>query len=59
MKTIEFSHLEKEMANFDFKELAAKTSESKSNIEKAASVADIKNEICNVWSKIRKYVILA
>jgi len=59
MKTIEFSATEKEMANFDFAALAAKSTTAKANIAKAVSVDDVTTEICKVWSSIRKYVILA
>jgi hypothetical protein len=59
MKTIEFSPLEKEMANFNFDELKAGNATAKANIAKAQDIGDIKTEICNVWSKIRKYVIWA
>ena len=56
MNKIEYSAIEKEMANFDFSEFQNKTEKAKANIAAAASVADVKSEICNVWSKIGKYV---
>ncbi len=59
MKNVEFSAIEKEMANFNFAELTTSTTASKANIVAAKNVADIKTEICNVWSRIRKYVVLA
>ncbi len=59
MKTIEFSALEKEMMNFNFDELKASNANAKANIAKAKDIGDVTTEICNVWSKIRKYVILA
>lgn len=59
MNKIELSPLEKEMANFNFDELYTHTQKAKANIAKAESVADIKDQICQVWSKIRKFVVLA
>jgi hypothetical protein len=59
MKTIEFSATEKEMANFNFDALTAQSENAKTNIAKAANVTDVTSEICNVWSSVRKYVILA
>ena len=59
MKTIKFSPIEKEMASFNFDELTAKSETAKANIASAASIGDIKTEICNVWSSIGKYVKLA
>lgn len=59
MKTIAFSPLEKEMANFNFEEFKAETTAAKAAIAKAQDIADVKTQICSVWSKIRKYVIWA
>jgi len=59
MKNVELSAIEKEMANFDFSELQTHTEKAKANIVAAKSVADVKTEICNVWSKIGKYVKMA
>lgn len=59
MKNLEFSSLEKEMASFNFDEFKTSTVATKANIAKAVSPADVKAEICSVWSKIRKYVIWA
>jgi hypothetical protein len=50
MKKVESSTIEKEMANFKFDELNAHVDKAKTNIEKAVSPADIKAEICKVWS---------
>jgi hypothetical protein len=59
MKTIEFSAIEKEMANFNFSELNTHKEAAKANIASAQSVGDVTTGICSVWSKVRKYVILA
>lgn len=59
MKKIEFSAIENEMANFNFNQLQADHSAAKDNLKLAASAADISSEICKVWSKIRRFVILA
>jgi hypothetical protein len=59
MSNIQLSAIEKEMANFNFDELNAHKESAKANIKTAASIADVKTEICQVWSKIRKYVVLA
>lgn len=59
MNKIELSAVEKEMANFNFDELYAHTQKAKANISSAKSVADVKDHICQVWSKIRKFVVLA
>lgn len=60
MKNIEFSALEKEAANFDFKTfLEADASVARNNIAAAESVADVKEQICKVWRKIRKFVKMA
>lgn len=56
MKKIEFSAIEKEMANFNFDELQNHSEKAKANIAAAASVADVKTQICSVWSRIGKYV---
>ncbi len=60
MKNVEFSALEKEAANFDFKafqEAEAFTAQKK--IAAAESVSDVKEQICKVWRKIRKFVKMA
>jgi hypothetical protein len=59
MNKTEFSAIEKEMANFNFDDLHAHTVTAKANIATAASAADVKSQICNIWSKIGKYVKLA
>jgi hypothetical protein len=59
MEKIELSAIEKEMANFNFDELNAHKDRAKAAIAKAASAADVKSEICQVWQKIRKFVVLA
>lgn len=60
MNKIEFSAIEKEMVNFDFNELDTHTQKAKAMFTStSASATDIKSQICNVWSKIGKYVRLA
>ncbi len=59
MKKVEMSAMEKEMANFDFGTLQAHAEKAQSNIAAAKSAADVKSEICSVWSKIGKYVKMA
>lgn len=59
MNKIELSAIEKEMASFDFAALQAEVEGARKGIASAASATDIKEKICGVWSKIRKYVKLA
>lgn len=59
MKTVEFSAIEKEMAGFNFDELHTHREAASANIMSAQSVGDVTTEICGVWKKIRKFVILA
>jgi len=59
MNKIELTAIEKEMANFNFDELTSHTQKAKEGIAKAESVADIKDQICQVWNKIRKFIVLA
>ena len=51
--------METEMSNFDFDSLSTQAATAKANIAGATSAGDIKTEICNIWSKIGKYVKLA
>ncbi len=53
------SAIENEMVNFDFDSLHAHASTAKAGIATAASAADVKTQICAIWSKIGKYVKLA
>lgn len=57
--SVQLSAIENEMQKFDFKNLAAQTETAKVSIANAQTVGDIKAEICNIWSKIGKYVKLA
>jgi len=50
--------IEKEMLNFNFEEFQVQTLNAQKSIASAKSATDVISEICNVWSKIRKYVIL-
>ncbi len=59
MSFIGLSSIEKEMANFNFEQLATQVKASQNNFTSAKSATDIKSEICSVWSKIGKYVKLA
>lgn len=57
MSKIEYSAIEKEMANFNFDELETHTEKARAMmLSKAASATDVKTQICNVWGKIKKYV---
>ena len=58
MKTIQFSAVEKEMANFNFDELNSLTGTAKANIAEAANASDIIAEICKIWKIVRKFVVL-
>ena len=51
--------LENEMLNFDFAAFKEHANTAKSAIATTESVADIKAQICSVWSKIGKFVKLA
>lgn len=53
------SSIENEMLNFDFEALKAHTATAKTAIATTESVADIKTQICSIWSKIGKFVKLA
>jgi hypothetical protein len=59
MANMKLSDTENSLSNFDFDGLAAQNETAKANIAAAASVDDIKTEICNIWSKVRPYVIWA
>ena len=56
MEKIQFSAIEKEMANFNFAELQNHTDNARKSFAAASTAADVKSNICSVWSKIRKYV---
>lgn len=59
MKNLEMNAIEKEMANFNFDSIKTDSQMAITNIAKAETASDVKNEICNVWSKIGKYVKMA
>jgi len=59
MSTQQLSDAEKQRAIDEFPGVASSAKTASANIAAATSVADIKTEICTIWSKIRKYVILA
>jgi hypothetical protein len=52
MSTYKLSDVEKEMANYNFDALNASAQTAKANIAKAQTAADLKSEVCKVWSKI-------
>ena len=56
MEKIQLSALEKEMANFNFDELATHSENAKEIIANAQTASDVKSQICLVWSKISKFV---
>ncbi len=59
MNKIEMSAAELEMANFDIASLQQDVETAKLGIATTESVDDIKQRICVVWSKIRKFVKMA
>jgi hypothetical protein len=59
MANMQFSDVEKSLSNFDFDGLAAQNETAKAAIAGAGSADDVKTEICNIWSKVRSYVIWA
>jgi hypothetical protein len=56
MKSIEFTSTEREMMKFDFNKLAAKSEAAKAKIAKAATAADVKSAICDVWNSVSSAV---
>ncbi|MBS1687752.1 MAG: hypothetical protein JSS96_03445 [Bacteroidetes bacterium] len=59
MKNIEFSTIEKEMASFDFEQIKTEMQTSKNVlVSPNATTADIKEKICTIWGKIRRFIIL-
>lgn len=52
---LEMTQAEKDLAGFDFQSLNMQVETAKANIARAETVADIKAEICNVWSKVKPY----
>lgn len=54
-----FSEIENEMINFDFKALENQKTHAVSMISaKDVSAGDIKNQICDIWKKIGKFIKL-
>lgn len=56
MQNLAFSAVENQMLNFDFNALNEEAQAAQARIAAAASVADIKTEICAIWSKIKPFV---
>jgi hypothetical protein len=59
MKNSGLSPIEMDMPNFNFEELQDHSTTARLNIASAKSADDVKTQICNIWSKIGKYVKLA
>jgi len=59
MNKNEMNALEKEIVSFDFAALEAEVNSAQMGFATAASAADVKDKICSVWSKIRKFVKMA
>jgi hypothetical protein len=57
MSNFQLTDLEKEMTSFDFNQLNSDVQAAKAKIAKTETAADIKAQICSIWSKIRKYVV--
>jgi hypothetical protein len=53
-----FSAIENQMVDFDFSALQARAQAVNTSLATAASVGDIKTQICSVWSKISQFVKL-
>ena len=51
------SDTEKQLATYDYEALGAQADAAKAKIAAATTVADLKTEICAVWSKIRPIAI--
>ena len=51
--------LEREMIDYNFVELHKAAESAKERIANAKTAADVTTEVCKVWHKIAKYVILA
>lgn len=58
MKDIEFSAIEKEMINFDFKSLESDAATAKAFLSSKKDLAGGLEKLCAVWHKIGKFVKL-
>lgn len=47
------------MANYDLASLAATTESAKTALASAKTAADVQSSVCSVWSKVRKFVVIA
>jgi hypothetical protein len=59
MANMQFSDIENSLSNYDFDGLAAQNETAKATVAGASSADDVKTAICNIWSKVRSYVIWA
>jgi len=59
MRNINLTSIEKEITAFDFSTLETHLKSAKANIAGAKTAAEIGKEICSIWQKIRKFVVLA
>lgn len=59
MERIEFSDIEKEMLNFNFAEVQALAEQATMHIASAEAATEVRSQICEVWGRIRKFVVLA
>lgn len=59
MVNMQFNDAESALSSFDFDGLAAQNETAKAAISGATTADDVKTAICNVWSKVRTYVIWA
>jgi hypothetical protein len=56
MSTLQLSDNEKQLATYDFAKLSAQADAAKAKIATATTAADLKTEICSIWSKIKPFV---
>jgi hypothetical protein len=58
MESFKFNHVEKQMTESQINDLKSANATAVTNIAKAQTAADVKTEICNIWKKIRPFVII-
>lgn len=56
MENVNYTDLEKEMLNFDFRALEAEVAAAKTSLSAGADRAAGLQKLCEVWRKIRKYI---
>ena len=54
-----FTSAELALLDFNYESVAQHVNESKANLVTAASVQDVKEQICSVWKKIGPFVKMA